>query len=833
MKDQTKPGGQTAGDPKPAPAGKASAPTGTRPRPPAGGQTAGDPKPAPAGKASVPAGAGGAQPGAPIPPATPTSLAPGVRAAVRGPSIGGGEKEPEERQAAARPGPPDPPADDLRLRRLSAPREQPEPAPDVKADDSPRFDVAAALKHPKPGASDAAGTQGAGPPGMLHEASERWLRDAQPDALADAIINRPRSAPGPTEPPATRAPDTTPAANAPTTAADPGEGAAGHETGAAKAPPPTPNNPATATPLRKAGHGGATATNAPHMKLADSIAAAHVKPSALSSAATPPSWLAGVPARHVKGNIWEVEFGVGGPHYVGPYSELTAFIKKAGLTAEAHHIVGDEHLKDLRSSFTYENAPAVAIDPRLHEKVITPRIGAEQTIAGGRAEQIYVGGRRYKARVPLSAGEVASIYRAVYTEQAPFKELATIADNITRQSTAGSAPAAQKAPSAKPPSSLASKIPAVPSGVPETATPTEPAMTPTKTVLPTATAQAPQPTVQGQLPVPTAQEPAVATGAPKSPAQVEPTVPQAKAANASALPNYGGTTRRPPGGPGGPEGRGGTALPRGAEPGVIPLAEPTVPQAKAADAAALQGGGFRNVAKSAAGGAAMLGLQLLTGWLMDRLHQSLYESDMQAHAPTIVTEIANRTADVAEIQSRNPDAPVFAQITTVTRMNHHHELDEGGPIDFTMYDHTTLEGVEISDNGTDSTTQSSNWIALHTLELIQIRHTYSVKLAPLPLQDLISYVREQLADVEGESERQSMTPEALEESRLHRDELLQREALLEAVKARRKESARRAEEFDRPLANIHIAPPEDPIRKPRTREPPEHGSPPANPPTSH
>lgn len=61
----------------------------------------------------------------------------------------------------------------------------------------------------------------------------------------------------------------------------------------------------------------------------------------------------------------------------------------------------------------------------------------------------------------------------------------------------------------------------------------------------------------------------------------------------------------------------------------------------------------------------------------------------------------------------------------------------------------------------------------------------------------------------------------------------EREALLEAVKARRKEFARRAGEFDRPLANIQTAPPEDPIRKPHTREPPEHGPPPANPPTSH
>ena len=168
----------------------------------------------------------------------------------------------------------------------------------------------------------------------------------------------------------------------------------------------------------------------------------------VSGAPAPPSWLDGVPARHVEGNIWEVDFRVGGPHYVGPYDELTAFVKKTGLKADAHHIVGGEHLEDLGSSFTYEKAPAVALDPGLHEKVITPRIGAEQRMVGGRR-----GGRP-----SLSAAEVASMYRSVYSEQAPFPELARIARNITRQSTTPpSVPPARKTPSAKPTSPPASK----------------------------------------------------------------------------------------------------------------------------------------------------------------------------------------------------------------------------------------------------------------------------------------------------------------------------------------------------------------------------------------
>jgi hypothetical protein len=190
-------GGQTAGDPKPAPAGTASVQPG--PLAPAGGQTAASLKPPPAGIASVPSGARGAQPGAPIPPATPTSLMPGVRAAARGPSTPTGKNEPDGRRAAERPGATEAPADDLRLRRPSPPRQESEPTLVVSAGDSARFDAAAAFKNLKSRTSDAADTQGADPPGMLHEARERWLGDVESDALDDAIIDRPKSAIRPTE----------------------------------------------------------------------------------------------------------------------------------------------------------------------------------------------------------------------------------------------------------------------------------------------------------------------------------------------------------------------------------------------------------------------------------------------------------------------------------------------------------------------------------------------------------------------------------------------------------------------------------------------------------
>ena len=140
---------------------------------------------------------------------------------------------------------------------------------------------------------------------------------------------------------------------------------------------------------------------------------------------TPPSWLNGLNARHITGNIWEVEFKTGGWHMVGPYRELDTYRRSIGVVGDSHHIVGGEHLLDLNSTFSYAYAPAVVLERGLHERVVTPRIGFEQTAAGGRRS----------GRPVLTRSEVKRMYRGAYTEQAPFKELSQIANNIVDQST--------------------------------------------------------------------------------------------------------------------------------------------------------------------------------------------------------------------------------------------------------------------------------------------------------------------------------------------------------------------------------------------------------------
>ncbi|MDP8929074.1 MAG: hypothetical protein M3O70_11015 [Actinomycetota bacterium] len=108
---------------------------------------------------------------------------------------------------------------------------------------------------------------------------------------------------------------------------------------------------------------------------------------------------------------------------VGPYSELDRYVSRQGLGEDAHHIVGREHLGDVRTVFTDANAPSVALERQLHNRVVSGRITAEQR---------YLGGRRSKrsGRPKVTRREVADLYRQIYTFHTDFAELATIADNI-------------------------------------------------------------------------------------------------------------------------------------------------------------------------------------------------------------------------------------------------------------------------------------------------------------------------------------------------------------------------------------------------------------------
>lgn len=149
--------------------------------------------------------------------------------------------------------------------------------------------------------------------------------------------------------------------------------------------------------------------------------AAHSGMGKASRGTRPPNWLKGVqPIRHVKGGIWEIELTGYGRTLVGPYSELARYLETQGFDEEAHHIVGKEHLQDVRTSYTARNAPSVALERRLHSSLVSGRITAEQT---------YLGGRR-GGRATVTRTEVADLYRDIYTFHTDFHELASITDNV-------------------------------------------------------------------------------------------------------------------------------------------------------------------------------------------------------------------------------------------------------------------------------------------------------------------------------------------------------------------------------------------------------------------
>jgi len=111
---------------------------------------------------------------------------------------------------------------------------------------------------------------------------------------------------------------------------------------------------------------------------------------------SPPVWLGslGTGAVWVQGEIWEVDVqSLGGKVWVGPYGQLQDYINKQGFSGimEAAHIVGGEHLDDVGSAFSYNNAPCVAVDKSLHAywtdnttKLQVDYLGGRSTVSAGR-----------------------------------------------------------------------------------------------------------------------------------------------------------------------------------------------------------------------------------------------------------------------------------------------------------------------------------------------------------------------------------------------------------------------------------------------------------------
>lgn len=132
-------------------------------------------------------------------------------------------------------------------------------------------------------------------------------------------------------------------------------------------------------------------------------------------------WLSGIPARLVRGDVYEIEITGYGPADVGPYDELRRHVGR-GSGLECHHIVEQEHLEAHPTRFRPQDAPAVAIPWQMHRRLISPRFTAETNYLGG----------RHGGKLPVTRGELLELYRQVYLWHTPFRELYLIAQQVLR-----------------------------------------------------------------------------------------------------------------------------------------------------------------------------------------------------------------------------------------------------------------------------------------------------------------------------------------------------------------------------------------------------------------
>ena len=139
------------------------------------------------------------------------------------------------------------------------------------------------------------------------------------------------------------------------------------------------------------------------------------------TAPSPPVWLGslGNGAVWVQGDIWDVDIpSLGGKVWVGPYSQLTDFINKQGFAGkmEAAHIVGGEHLDDVGSAFSYNNAPCVAVDESLHAKWTKDTTTLQTDYLAGRSSVS-------SGRTNVTSQDVIWVYNHLYEGQPELQNI--------------------------------------------------------------------------------------------------------------------------------------------------------------------------------------------------------------------------------------------------------------------------------------------------------------------------------------------------------------------------------------------------------------------------
>lgn len=133
-----------------------------------------------------------------------------------------------------------------------------------------------------------------------------------------------------------------------------------------------------------------------------------------------PTWLQDIAdVKHIAGEVWEIPLTSYGRVFVGAYSDCLRYVKEHRLGLHCHHIVGVEHLNDVKTGYTESRAPAVALDEKTHA-ALSDAITKEQRWLGG----------RHGGRSKVTKQELRSLYHSVYTWFTAFEELSVIAKHI-------------------------------------------------------------------------------------------------------------------------------------------------------------------------------------------------------------------------------------------------------------------------------------------------------------------------------------------------------------------------------------------------------------------
>ena len=151
---------------------------------------------------------------------------------------------------------------------------------------------------------------------------------------------------------------------------------------------------------------------------------------------SPPVWLGslGSGAVWVQGDIWDVDIpSLGGKVWVGPYSQLQDYINKQGFAGqmEAAHIVGGEHLDDVGSAYSYNNAPCVAVAKSLHAKWTKDTTTLQTDYLGGRSSVS-------SGRTIVTNEDVIWVYDHLYEGQPELQNISRAIVNLPGRDATGS-----------------------------------------------------------------------------------------------------------------------------------------------------------------------------------------------------------------------------------------------------------------------------------------------------------------------------------------------------------------------------------------------------------